>query len=91
MISLRLAGIYVLDGRDSAINGVKYHLSNKDATPESSHESWLKEKQATGWKYGLIKNAETKEHPCFIPYNELPQEQRSKDYIFRAIVHALGE
>lgn len=71
--------------KKSAINGVKAHLEN-DLTPEQSHESWLAEKVADGWKYGPVKNPDTKEHPCFIPYNELPLEQRTKDYLFKAVV-----
>ncbi len=76
--------------RESAISGVNFHLDNPDATPENSHENWLKEKAEDGWKYGEIKNAETKEHPCFVSYPELPRHQQAKDYLFRAIVHSLS-
>jgi len=75
--------------KSSAIRGVDFHLNNPDATPEMSHESWLKEKELDGWKYGPVKDADKKEHPCFIPYNQLPDEQRSKDYLFRQIIHSL--
>jgi hypothetical protein len=77
--------------KDSAIRGVQFHIDNPEATPENSHESWLKQKEEEGWKYGPVKNPETKEHPCFLPYNELPIEQRSKDYLFRQIVHTLKD
>ena len=76
--------------RDSAINGARFHLDNPNASPSHSHESWLAEKAATGWKYGPVKDPEAKEHPCFVPYDELPVEQRAKDYLFRAVVHVLG-
>lgn len=75
--------------KSSAINGVKMHLENPDATPEDSHKSWMAQKEAEGWKYGPIKNPETKEHHCMRPYNELPVEQRTKDYLFRQVVHSL--
>lgn len=75
--------------QSSAINGVKFHLDNPEASPSASHESWLKQKEEEGWKYGEIKNAEIKEHPCFVPYNQLPLEQRSKDYLFKQTVHSL--
>jgi hypothetical protein len=62
--------------------------------PEQSHESWLKEKEATGWKYGPVKDPDKKEHPCFVPYAELPPAQRVKDALFtltvRSVAHALG-
>lgn len=74
--------------RDSAINGVRAHLSGS-LTPEQSHESWMAEKAAAGWKYGPVKSADVKEHPCFRPYAELPLEQRLKDYLFKAVVEAI--
>lgn len=76
--------------RTSAINGVRFHLDNPGAGPEASHQSWLAEKEAAGWVYGPEKNAETKEHPCMLPFGELPVEQQAKDFIFRAVVHALA-
>lgn len=77
--------------KDSAIEGVIFHLYNPDASPSASHESWLAVKEKEGWKYGPVKDAEKKEHPCFVPYDQLPVEQRSKDYLFRQIVHSLKE
>lgn len=76
--------------RSSAINGVNFHISNPDAGPDHSHNAWLKEKEANGWKYGPVKNPDTKEHPCFVPYDQLPAEQKAKDYLFRAVVHELA-
>lgn len=75
--------------KSSAINGVRFHLANPDASPSASHDSWLKQKTEEGWKYGEVKNPETKEHPCFVPYEQLPTEQKAKDYIFRQTVHSL--
>lgn len=77
--------------KSSAINGVNFHINNPDATPAASHESWLKQKTEEGWKYGPIKNTDTKEHPCFVPYSELPRQQQSKDYLFRQVIHSLKD
>jgi hypothetical protein len=78
--------------RVSALNGVLFHLSNLRAgvepSPEASHNSWLAEKSRDGWKYGPIKDAEKKEHPCFVPYEDLPVDQRLKDYLFAGVVQA---
>ena len=76
--------------KESTIKGVELHLANPDTTPEQTHESWLAQKQADGWKYGEVKNAETKEHPCFRPYSELPIEQRTKDFLFKQVVSSLS-
>ena len=77
--------------KQSIIAGVEMHIANPDATPEQSHESWYKQKEAEGWKYGEVKDVEKKEHPCFLPYEELPQAQKSKDYLFRATVHLMKD
>jgi hypothetical protein len=77
--------------KSSAVKGVKFIWDNPDASPSASHESWLAEKEAAGWVYGPVKDpdATPPTHPCFVPYDELPVEQRAKDYIFGAIVRAL--
>ena len=75
--------------KKSAVDGVTFHIDNVDATPEMSHENWMRGKIVDGWKWGPVKDPEKREHPCFLPYDQLPQEQRSKDYLFRAVVHAL--
>lgn len=75
--------------KSSAIKGVEFHLANPFAGPSSSHESWMKQKEEEGWKFGEIKDAEKKEHPCFVPYDLLPTEQKSKDYIFKQTIHSL--
>lgn len=74
--------------RKSAISGVQFHHANPDAGPDASHANWLIDKERDGWKYGPVKDPVKKEHPCFVPYELLPVEQRAKDYIFRAICHA---
>lgn len=75
--------------RDSARNGVKFHLANPNSTQSQSHAEWLKQKKAEGWKYGAVKDSEKKEHPCFVPYSELPAEQKAKDALFVGVIRAL--
>lgn len=72
--------------KQSAINGVKFHLEHPDATPDASHNSWLEEKRADGWKYGPVKDPAKKEHPCFVAYEQLPKEQQVKDQLFINVV-----
>lgn len=74
--------------KESARKGACLHLFDHTLGAEVSHEAWLKEKAETGWKYGPVKDAEKKEHPCCVPFNELPREQQAKDYIFKAVVRA---
>lgn len=72
--------------RESAMAGVKQLMDNPDTTPEQSHEGWMALKREDGWTWGPKKDAEKKEHPCFMPYANLPIEQRVKDYLFGAVV-----
>jgi RyR domain-containing protein len=72
----------------SAITGVLGVL--KGNGPRESHESWLELKRATGWAYGPVKDPEKKTHPCFVPYDELPEAQKSKDALFVATVTAMA-
>lgn len=74
--------------QDSVRSGVQFHLANPNAKPSHSHENWLKEKMRSGWKYGPVKDVDKKEHPCFVPYEDLPPEQKMKDYLFKAVVHS---
>lgn len=76
--------------RDSAIKGVEFNIANPESPASASHDSWLQVKYADGWKYGAVKNPDTKEHPCCVPYEELPEEQKKKDALFKAIVAALA-
>jgi len=71
--------------RQSAIKGVHFNIENPTAPASASHDSWLKEKQETGWSYGPLKDADLKQHPCFVPYEQLPEEQKNKDKLFKFV------
>lgn len=75
--------------KESVIKGVHFHLDNPNASPEDSHNSWLKEKSEKGWQYGEVKDEVAKTHPAFLPYNMLPEEQKVKDFIFLGIMSGL--
>lgn len=75
--------------RQSALAGVMAIKADPSRTPEQSHEGWLEHKRLDGWKYGKVKNPELKEHPCFVPYHELPADQQVKDRLFTSVVKAL--
>ena len=78
--------------RDSALNGVGDHLDllagGETPAPSQSHEMWLAEKRSEGWVYGHEKDPVKKEHPCMVPFDDLPEEQKMKDYLFSAVVKA---
>ena len=49
------------------------------------------EKENTGWKYGPLKDPEKKEHPCFLPYDQLPVADRMKDHVFVKVVNTMAD
>lgn len=76
--------------RESAIKGVRFALANPDAPPSAQHDAWMADKLADGWVFGEKKDAAKKTHPCLVPFDQLPDHQRAKDHLFKAIVAALA-
>lgn len=77
--------------RKSALAGVLYHLQHPSSTPADSHMSWTREKLADGWTWGPAKDPDRKRHPCLVPFEHLPVEQRAKDHLFLAVVRSLAK
>ncbi len=75
--------------KESTINGVRYAIENNFPSPEEMHNNWLSEKLKNGWKYGEEKDADKKEHPCCLPYKDLPDSHKVKDYLFLAVVRSM--
>ena len=71
--------------QESAIKSVLFHWYNPDKTPRESHEEWMRHKREEGWQYGQQKDTGQRKHPCFMPYDNLPVEEKAKDHIFKAI------
>lgn len=46
---------------------------------KNAHEVWAAERIAQGWKYGPTRKDDTKEHPCLIPYEDLPESEKVYD------------
>ena len=43
------------------------------------HEVWSETRIRQGWKYGEQRNDELKTHPCLIPYEDLPEDEKEYD------------
>lgn len=75
--------------RESAIKGVTFRFENPNAPDSAQHDAWSRDKIEAGWKYGELKDATAKTHPCLVPFESLPEFQRKKDTLFAAICDAL--
>jgi ryanodine receptor 2 len=43
------------------------------------HEVWAETRIRQGWTYGEQRNDVLKTHPCLVPYEELPEEEKEYD------------
>ena len=43
------------------------------------HEVWARSRIEQGWSYGEERNDILKQHPCLIPYEELPEVEKAYD------------
>jgi hypothetical protein len=78
--------------KESSRDGVRFQFAQfaagLESSPSATHDAWLKQRQAAGWKHGQTKNHQTREHPSFVAYADLPVEEKLKDYLFAAICKA---
>lgn len=58
------------------------------------HDVWAETRIKDGWRYGETRNDERLEHPCLIPYEELPDSEREYDrntaICTLKLIHKLG-
>lgn len=43
------------------------------------HEVWAESRISQGWTYGEERNDNLKTHPCLVPYEDLPEEEKEYD------------
>ena len=43
------------------------------------HEVWSASRLNEGWTYGEQRDDELKKHPCLVPFEELPEEEKEHD------------
>jgi hypothetical protein len=70
--------------KESVLEGVRRVLEGE--TAEQLHSSWLKFKIRDGWIFGVEKDEAKKTHPCLVPYDDLPANQKYKDTLFQTTV-----
>ena len=45
----------------------------------NSHDIWAAQRIKDGWTYGPARNDQLKQHPCLVPYDELPECEKEYD------------
>lgn len=51
-----------------------------DAIAVNAHEVWAKQRMDAGWTYGEVRDNDAKKHPMLIPYSEVPEKEKEKEY-----------
>ncbi len=46
---------------------------------KNAHDTWARGRMAEGWRYGPQRDGVKKEHPCMVPYEELPESEKEFD------------
>jgi ryanodine receptor 2 len=44
-----------------------------------NHDVWARQRLAQGWRYGPRRDDERREHPCLVPYEQLPESEKDVD------------
>jgi ryanodine receptor 2 len=50
-----------------------------EAMAKNVHEVWAQSRMEQGWTYGPERNDQLKQHPCLVPYEQLPEEEKAYD------------
>ena len=46
---------------------------------ENVHEIWAKQRLKDGWSWGPTRDDPLKQHPCLVPYDQLPESEKEYD------------
>lgn len=46
---------------------------------KNAHDNWARERFSEGWSLGPIRDDANKEHPCLVPYDQLPDLEKKYD------------
>lgn len=74
----------------STRTSVQFVLDHPEVDAGAQHEQWMQQRRAAGWTYGDVRDESRKTHPMLIPFEDLPDFEKSKDALVCAIVTALA-
>ena len=62
----------------------KVELSKKilkltETLARNTHDTWARKRMIEGWTYGPERNDKRRQHPCLVPYEELPDSEKEYD------------
>lgn len=66
-----------IDTKDVVLD--KEILELSEALAKNTHEVWSENRIKDGWTFGEQRDDKLRTHPCLIPYDELPEEEKEYD------------
>lgn len=69
---------------------IRLILDNPATPPFKLHDKWIADMRANGWTWGPTKDLAKKTHPCCCPYDQVPEGEKAKDRLFKALALALA-
>lgn len=54
-------------------------LELSELLARNTHENWARQRLLDGWTYGPERSDARREHPCLVPYEELPESEKQYD------------
>jgi DNA-binding response OmpR family regulator len=54
-------------------------LQLTEVLARNAHDIWARQRFADGWRYGQQRDDHSKEHPCLVPYEQLPESEKQYD------------
>ena len=52
----------------------------------NTHDVWAQQRLDDGWRYGAERNDTAKTHPCLVPYDQLPEDEKDYDRVVSGAV-----
>jgi hypothetical protein len=72
--------MYTPDPMDTAnISPSSDILALSEVLARNTHEVWAAGRIAEGWSYGKVRDDAKRQHPCLVPYEELPESEKEYD------------
>jgi hypothetical protein len=77
-------GAFLMDYRPAPIETSKITLPPEireltERLAENAHDIWAEQRMAEGWRLGAKRDDARKEHPCLVPYADLPESEKEYD------------
>lgn len=76
--------------KESTLESVDFVLANPEANDGHQHDQWMEQKKRDGWTFGAVKDEKKKTHPMMVPFEDLPEMEKRKDTLLKAVVLALA-